>query len=356
MINLTNLPQPDNTQPSEPLHPDNSAQNFYRVLNRRGVKAFLVLVAIALIIGAILRALTPPPVRVPQTKFLTTNLNGTTSSFSNVRYIGPDFTVPSELPVVNAQTTGTSTSDIQNRLIEKFDLTAAREPSNLWVGLDFYLSYDSRQSRYILQNQMVTQNPDAATTTINKAQAVTAAQTFLHDIFPDTPIAPLESEMLFFSDYDEHYNEVSESNARQVTIPFAYLIEGYPLFYEKQSEFPFEVTVNNANEVVKVSFAPQFLTITTLQNAEIISPAAALSNLNERSLGALVKAQNRAVDNANLSQVVGGQLTRGSLEYRLDPETHIAFPVYRFDGSITLESGSVLDASIITPAVATTTP
>lgn len=341
--------------PEHPVHPSDSAQNFYRVLRRPGVKAFLILVAVALIIGAILRILTPPPTTIPQTNFVTTNRDGSNSIFSNIVYEGPDATFPNQLPIASAIASSTTARDIERLLIEKFELTPAREPQNLWVGIDFYLTYDRRQDRYLLHNQFANSRMETETQPVNKAQAIAAAQEFLQDIFPDTELAPLESEIAYYSSDHEHYEEVSENSAQQLNIPFAYLIGGYPLLYGKQSAFPFEVTVNNRNQVVQVSFAPQFLTIVPVEVVDLISVSEALRNINDRNLGSLVKAQSREVDELNLSSVNSGLLNRVSLEYRLDPDLKLAFPFYRFDGTITNRDDALLDASIITPAVVMTT-
>ena len=101
---------------------------------------FLAIVGVALIVSAILKAITPSQPAVKQSLLSTQNLNETTSSFSNI-VLAEDIAnihVPETIVLYEATPNNLGFDNIVSSLIASYDLV--QKTDDLWLSDNHYLS------------------------------------------------------------------------------------------------------------------------------------------------------------------------------------------------------------------------
>ncbi|MGD9129671.1 MAG: hypothetical protein PVJ09_04255 [Candidatus Woesebacteria bacterium] len=307
----------------------------------------LVIAAIVTIVSVIIRILTPGYKKVPETEFISTNRYGSTSKLSNIIFNGDrsQLAVPAELALAQAQNTETTASYVEEQLTDQFSLTLLEGTDNIWQGSLYSLSKNNQQ--YVL----VSNQEAPIGKTLNKEQAISTASTLLNNFFPNLGLVALEKEISFFK-AGFHLEESSEADAEIMEIPFTYKLNGIPVFYAHSEDFPFKVMLNSNYQIQKLTFQPFFVNLTISAKAKSISIDQAIENINQNK-ASIVFAYYEGHGSLSLEEIASGMLTQVSLEYRIDDELKIAYPFYRFKGTLINNKGDELRAELITPAVQT---
>ena len=309
------------------------------------------LAAIAIVLATLLRIFTPQTVEVPQSPFTQTNINNTSTVFTGVRYTGPAFTPPGQLTVARASLNEEAFTEIVSTLVTSLALEPVETEPNTWQNPAYYLFLEEYDNRYILVNQSLSfVEPENH---VNLTQAATTAEEFFTTHFPNIAAKPQLSEVVY-STAVGHYDTVeSPAEADVVQIPFAYTLDNLPIFYANRSEYPFILYVTGDNKVGKVFFYPQSLRYTSLSKNDTLTIDQAIANIN-RNQGAIVSfTQDEGSENV-LAEIKSAKLTNVTMEYRLDPDSNILYPFYRFSGTAQNATNVTLAIELITPAVATT--
>jgi hypothetical protein len=316
-------------------------------------KRWLLFLAVAAVVFIIANAINILLVNrepeIPATTFIQTNVDNSQSSFSEVTYSGSSIEIPTELPVASAQRFTTSEDDVLALIVEQFNVTPHPNVPNLWTNDSWALS-ESRNGLFTLvkNNFQIIENPE-----LDINQTTNVAQNFVNNYFQQLNITLINSSIRYYNNVFEPREIDASPNAAMVKIPFSYTIAGYPVFYEQNALFPFEVWVTAENEVSKFTYYPQFVQLQEVGTKPLISIDQAIENINQNNLASVISYNNTSTTIITLEEVTSADLTSVSLEYRVDSSTNVAFPFYRFAGTALL-SGIETPIEITTPAVEVT--
>jgi hypothetical protein len=144
--------------------------------------------------------------------------------------------------------------------------------------------------------------------------------------------------------------EVVPAQASVVLIPFAPLLDNLPVYYRNVSDWPYMVTINSQDELVRLEFFPLFFTFEPVGQRNLIGVERAIENIN-RNQGSIISGYQNDLTPLNWQAVTRGTLTQVSLEYRIDNETNLVYPFYRFSGQLINDQEQIIEAEVITPAV-----
>ncbi|MBT3249677.1 MAG: hypothetical protein HN846_03435 [Candidatus Pacebacteria bacterium] len=303
-----------------------------------------------LVLSAILSVLTPQQQEIPATEFNNTNINKTTSDFSNVVFVGQKPQFPEKLSV-----DGVTKIEDEDEIISKILLTYNLKPNSqserYWTSSQgIYLHQDIYSKKYQLSlNTESAQKLSKLTT----EQALDVATSEIKKIFPTLSFSPLENQIIFLKNSIEFYKKSTFEDADIINIPFSYTIDSYPLRYQKESVDPFMVMLNNEGQVVRIDFSPFFISTQTISKNFRIPIDQAVANINNNQ-GSIINFGMEQGTSADLSVIKSANLSSINIEYRYDEEIGFAYPFYRFSGKAEDLSGQTIQLEIITPAIETT--
>jgi hypothetical protein len=307
-----------------------------------GIFAIVLLVA-----AAVIRYLTPPIVNIPETKTLKTNLDGTQTTFQSVKYTGPAFSGPSELPIQRLTQTIPMTS-VRDELVADFNLKNSGAGS--WSSDTYSLSFINQINQYIFVSNTFLEPTQQV---INRDQAQIVAQSFIQKYFSQLNLDLVANKIQAMSDQDgSDTTSTNEANATMYQFPFSYTFEGIPLAYGSISSLPVKVVVNINYQPQKVSFFSSLYKFVTLSNKPLISVESAVANINQGK-ASITSAFQPDFQQIDLSTISSAELTSVELEYKLDNESKLAYPFYHFKGAAKTPQDTLLEVEIVTPAVET---
>jgi hypothetical protein len=309
---------------------------------------FLGLAGFLLAASALLRYLTPVSTQVTETEFVTTNLDDTSSQFTNITYTGEQPSFPKELPLAQTVSAENAITQVLDRMRQAFSLTTSPRSTNVWDGPEFSLSYVKQLNQYHLDRN----TGSVAEGTIELTAAQPVAEAFMKEFFGEFNLVAIPQAARYYSS-QTHFEETSPDQAQMIIIPFAYTVSGYPVFYENASTYPFEVLINAQKTVHKVAFFPQFLSLEETRAASLISIETALANINRNKAAVIAVSQDNVLQ-TSLETIANGEMHSVSLEYRFDPATKFSYPFYRFAGQAFDKDNQPIEIELITPAIAIT--
>ena len=327
-------------------------------MNKKLLIIGLVLVEVALIAAAIFRILTPPQVEIPKSIFNTSNFDNSSTTFSEVRFVGTALQPPATLDVARVTQT-LSHEIIINQLTTKFNLLEQASPQALWKNdAGYSLRHNSYNNLYRFFYPTNSTTPTA--TSLNEEQLQTAAREILSETLGiDTSSLIVQIEKIeYLERAAETYDTVPFEKADQAVIPFIYALDGLPIQFDKLVDPTFDVGIRKDGKPQFVFFYPQFISFETISEKNTISVSNAVENLN-KNIGSIIyfryqdESKIGALDLSTAKNVV---LKSVILEYRVDPQNNLIYPFYSFSGTGTDNNNNQLELVVITPAVATTTP
>lgn len=325
------------------------SQMFIQMFKRNWPKFFIGLVIILLIVSAVLKALSPPIVAIPQTAtYIQSNFYGQKTTFQNISYSGAQPEVPQQMTVDRQTATSTTIDDVLSQMVKNYQLTQLTSPSNVWTGQSYSLSKTAVTNSYTLSNDVFTPTQ----TLLDKTLAIATAQKFMQSYFPGIQTSVLENNIGYYLTANEPV-ETTADKATGAYLPFTYQVDGYPVYFQNNSSYPFGFSIDGDLNIIRVDFSPFFIQLTPLQKQNTISINQAVQNMNAGKASLI----NIGLDGAgvdNISEVKSADLSSVSLEYRTDEKTDFVYPFYRFSGTATNGTGQSFTVEIITPAIQTT--
>lgn len=300
---------------------------------------------IVIIISMIIRTLTPSAVKIPQTEFISTNTDGSTTHFKNIIFTGKTIEPPRELPVAIGSQVVENDNFFINRLTNNYQLKTLEGAENIWSGPDYSLSKSTATNQFILsKNSFPPYRND-----LELARTLKAASNYLQTTFPEITVYPQSSWVKFFK-AGPHLEETDPNNSGIIEIPFSFQIEGLPVFFEHYEDFPFKVMINADYQLQKLTFQPVVATFEVVSTNQTISLEEALININNNQ-ASIVSAYEPISGIFKLEDIESGKLTSVTIEYRLDNQTNYAYPFYKFAGLLINDNQQEITAEIITPAI-----
>jgi len=314
--------------------------------NKKWLIYLFLFSAFFIVLSAVLAIMTPKKIEVPETDFTTTNKDGTSSQFEDIKFIGYSFEIPSELPIATIEDSELTPAHVEKQLIKDFQLTPLENAANVMNGPKYSLTKDRRNGNYIFAKNEV---PDEVKI-VDLEQTLEVAQNFLEEYFPNLELTPLTLKTKYYK-AGFHLVETTEDAAEVVEIPFTYSINNYPVMHAHEEEFPFKIMVYSDYQIQKVSFQPLFIKLNINQKAETISVYEAVDNINNNNKASIIAAYQDEFGELSMNNIQSGDLKSVVIEYRVDKELGIAYPFYRFKGKLKNKENIQLRAEVITPAI-----
>lgn len=313
------------------------------------VTILFIAVCVSLIAAAIFRILTPQNPPIPQTQLITENFNGSRSQFANITFSGSTPVVPNTFSVVTTESQS-SPEVLKNTLISSFNLTPSANSPTIFNGPEYYLSV-TNSSAWVLSRNATNPPPNI----VDKESSLQVATQFVNQYLPNLSFLP-QTDMISYYHGDEiHFDEDSADDANIIAIPFAQSIDFIPLYQVNKVKPQIVIWLTSDNQVFKAEFTPPYYNLgVTTATLNSIPVEKAVANINNNQ-ASIIQSTQSEFGPVELSQIVSGDLKTVLVEYRLDPDLLIAYPFYRFSGTVKNTNGTQMEVQIITPAVATTT-
>lgn len=304
----------------------------------------LVMVAgVAVLIASILRLLTPQSQPLPTSPFVQVNVDGSSTTFENVSFVGTATTMPRTAKITQVETIPVNPLE---QLIADFQLTPHPDLEEFWANERFNLILIPEVNQYsFTQNE----NFDSPTSGINAETAQSAAQNFVTTYFADSNLVLLDENVRYLM--DEHAEDVDPSKANFIYFPYSYKIDNFLLKMGPANLLPLSVTVNAQSQIVEADFFAQLYSFNVADTKPTLTIEQAIKNINAGK-ASINRAVNADLKMINLQTVTSAQLTRVEMEYRLDEALRLAYPYYHFYGTAVDDQDTSFEVEILTPAVA----
>lgn len=328
----------------------------------------LGIIAFVLTISAVtLRLLTPPrPTAIPLPAAVSKNFDGSTSQFASLTYTGslPDF--PTELPIYITVSSERVSQNIVEGLIKKYQLKPHAVSKNIWLNGNYSLVKNPTLGIYVFNNspQLSTSTPtanpnretsDSQSEIINEAAAQTTGTQLVSDLgLANTyTLDPRKTRRMTILEGELEPEEDTSLNPNHVELQFSQKINGYEVQLESKNENYLKIIVNASQTITRVTFPIQTTEIKNPLTTEKILPISFAMETIKSGGGSIVNAVGEDLVPFDITTISKGALTAVDLEYRIDTANEVAYPAYRFTGTLTNTTGSIYSAQLLTPAVAT---
>ncbi len=317
-------------------------------------KAIVLLSAafLLILIALLLRALTPstPPklasIPVPNTPTLKK------SNFSTATVIlpSPESTFPPSLPIY---TTTPMSSSLQ-LLASRLDLSL-QESQGVWTKADksAYLSQDLYSGRIGYLNTYYSGDFDEALAVIvEKNKALEIARGFLQERLELNNFVPLVDQATYTQKGFQTY-VVSADKANVISIPFAYQLQGKPVYSDIDTIYPVVVSVDSAGAVVGFSLSPSLFT-SAFQQAEVKTlPISTISNQIISGNVSVLRIISDFEDGFIMDNITRIDVHSIQLDYRLVTQENKILPYFHLFATITNQQNHTSEVELMTPAVIT---
>ena len=311
--------------------------------NHRGV-LIVILLTILVIIGIILRLLTPTRIPIDTQNTKLPSLNNETFTITSTRYTGLSLTIPSTLAYY--QVRPLSSNEITSKIATSYNLTPHPVVQNFWISSDKQTTLSVNEQGLI--TFATTTSSPAMPANYSIQQAVNTAYAQLATFGLDPKIFKVGSTKYLSGEGEEL---LSTANPTFLEIKLIPQVNEYPLIYSSQTE-PFNIFYLNANYVInKAIFSPISFDIISESRASTLTLDQAIEQINLGNLTVInvySDITNPTVD-LDLERI---NFTKVILEYRFNPSTNTILPYFHFTGVEDNDLGRQ-NIEVITPAIVT---
>lgn len=306
----------------------------------------LVIGIIAVIILSILQR--QPALEVSQE--FSTNVDSQISTIYNVSFTGDSPNLPTTLPILDVTNTHKHPEVIQH-LIENYELETV-VANNLWVNQQTNVSLSQTTLGCYLFDTASDPSNTVITTSWTTEQVLDAATSFLTEVVGETGVTPLVSDIYYLSGFLGEAAITAPLAADHAVVPFSYTFQNTPVFYSKDLSLPFHVHIDRNLQPFMLDFCPTSHNFTQKEVWPLLSVDQAVANIsrNRGNTSILAIGQENFQD-YNPSLFNSGTLNTVSLEYRIDETAKLAYPFYRFTGTLIDRSNVPVEVQLITPAI-----
>lgn len=310
------------------------------------IPILIIFVITALLISAILIVITPQKEKVVQSEFVTSNYNQTQSVFKKVTFTGGEITVPEIFKVYQTNTTVSLGNILASAIIRDYQLENHEKLENYWIKDNFALiknTYDNRWSFDFSPQKNENRVAVIVNEAINKCFA-------FYSKYNITSTLAAQKNSIIYLDGNLQLEEVDPKKATSLQIPLSYDLDGYPVFYQNESNYPFFCKINNNYEIERIVFKENLHVFESVREIPSISIDQAVKNI-KNGKASIINAQSKIVEAIDLNWINEAKLQSVSVDYRFDENLKIAYPFYKFQAKLTNSAGIDIQAELITPAV-----
>lgn len=312
---------------------------------------FLVFVAIALTISAILKVITPKTKTVAlQNETIVSNYDKTKSTFKKIFFSGTPPTLPESFNLFRLIPSNSSAELLASQIINRNNLMADANIPNYWISSNTFLTKSNYEKNYTFTEVLDDRDSDVK---IIRDEAIRTCTNFYSKYSIDLKLVPQEKALIFLSKGFEQV-EVDEKDAYSIQIPLTYELDGYKVFYESDRDYPFFCKIDNKYNLDRVVFKDFFYNFEAVDQMPPISIDQAIASIKSGTVS-IISAQSKIADIIDLNWINEADLYSVQIEYRYDDALKIVYPFYRFQARLTNAGGLNIEAELITPAIASAT-
>lgn len=325
--------------------------NNHQIKPNREIKVLpilIIFIVLALLGSALLAVITPKQQEIVQTDFVTNNYDNTQSTFKKVNFSGSRITPPEKMKIYRTGANVNLSNELAQKIINGYQLEQATTAENYWFRDNYILNRNISESRYSF-NLEATSNQNQVNIIVT--EAVKSCLNFYLKYNLSLSLVPQEENLIYLRGNLEQY-ETTEELASSVYIPLTYELDGYPVFYQNESNYPFFCKVNNNYEIEKIVFKDFYYTFEAISEMNSINLDQAVKNI-QNGKASIIEAKSNIAYALDLNWINEADLYEVKIEYRYDEKLKIAYPFYNFSAKITNAGGINIEATIITPAVDT---
>jgi len=319
-------------------------------LSPRHINFPLIVISLSvlgLIIAGILSILTPPKETLVANDFAVNNYDQTQSTFKKVDFSGQEIAVPKQFNIYQAQNGTGIAEELVSRLIAEHQLPADDYKVDYWHNDRYGLAKNNFEN-YFVFSSAVTQEKNSVP--LLTQEAIDVCLNFYNKYELLLGLEAQGEDILYLGSGFEP-TAVGPEEAIVAHIPLTYQLDGYPLYFQNHDDYPFFCRVNNYYELERVVFRDFFQTFQTVREMPALSIEQAITNI-KAGQASIIRAESRIVSVIDLNWIDKADLYSVKVEYRYDDELKIAYPFYNFSAKLTNSAGINIEATIITPAVA----
>ena len=309
-----------------------------------------IFVAIALIVTAILRVLTPQEEQVIESDFVIENYDKSETTFKKVAFMGDPIELPKSFAVFRPITTENKADNLAEKIIKDFSLVQQENKKNYWVAEGYNLINRTSENEYVFYNLTET-NISSQSASIDLNKAIQNCENFLQSYDVDLKMEAQKDEVIYLGEGLEP-QETTIEEAVEAQIPFTQMIGDHPVFYLNEKDFPFQCAVNRNEEIRDFVFKDLLYKFEEVKELNSISIDKAVNNISNGK-ASIISAKSQIAEILDLTYIQRAELNSVSIDYRFDNKLQILYPFYHFQADITNIDGLNIKAEIITPAVNT---
>lgn len=261
--------------------------------------------------------------------------------------------IPSSLPIYQAQLLDTNLNQIAQVLAQNFNLQSHPTLSNLWISSDnsqtLTLSPRYQSLIYLVNQNLTPQLYQGTPPELNTA--IATAKDFITSILNWENLSPQPDSVTYFNTTSFIATPSDADSANLIQIPFIQTLSDYPLYTTNQIQPQFSITLGRGNIIARLELTPQLITQTSpLQSYPLINPTEAKTQILAGK-GSLISAISQEPADTPLSQLPSLTLNSVTLEYRFDPYQNLALPYLRFTGQTNPSSQNRTSIILLLPAI-----
>lgn len=255
--------------------------------------------------------------------------------------------MPEFFKIYAASDKSTTAEIIANQIINEKDMIPHQSVLNYWLGNNAQLAKSTYENNYTYVEVSDLEKNDLF---ILKPEAIQTCLNFYTKYSAGLALIPQEKSIEFLNNEEEQEITV-ENEAHILQIPLTYELDGFPVFYTNESEYPFICKINNKYDLERVVFKNFFHKFEPSLKLPPLNINQAINNI-KNGIVSVISAESQIVEIIDLNWINEANLYSAEIEYRYDDKLKLAYPFYRFSGKLTNSAGLNIQASLITPAVA----
>ncbi len=318
-----------------------------KIEKHQWLKYLLFFSFIGVMISSIFYVLTPKSKQIPQTSFVQTNSNLSSSQFDQIFFSGEKPDLPQAFQIFKVNYLEQNAASLAQELIAQYNLQQVNQDLEIYQNNNYSLARHKGKNEYTFVRET---SPDLETT-ITQQEALNTAQAFLNSNL-HLDLRPIKKDIKFFQGVF-HLEETTPDKANYISIPYSYQLNSYPVLLANKNDYPFTIMISPDLKIQKFVFENLIADFSQIYTQKPLSIDRALANINDHNQGSIISyyLDQQIPQELSLAQIKAGELNSVKIEYRVDPELQIAYPFYRFSGKLTNQEDIDINAQIITPAI-----
>ena len=319
--------------------------------NNKFIIYFFVFAGVLLIGNIIIRTIFFPNLNINPSQYQFVNKDGSSTVFLDIKYSGSDINIPESLSIAQNLETSSRFSTITDSIKNNLNLVAHPEVKNLWTSDGWYFNYQESSNHYILLNTSEDiKNKKTLTTGFNKNDLLNFSRQQKNVFFPNLEIVIQENDIKFKPSAHEYIVLTTIDKGTVALVPFAYSINNYPIFYEKDVNSPFEFMIESDLTFRKMTYFPQSLNYEKIGEKNSITIEQALDNIKEKKISSIIAFYQELGTPLKIEEIKSADFKSVSIEYRVDSTQNLIYPFFKFEGTAITENDE-LWIELITPAI-----